>query len=137
MKPILLAAIAATIGGMAPAQDALKGAELFADHCAVCHGLEARGNGPMAPVLTLQPTDLTALSAGNEGTFPTARAAARIDGRDPLVAHGSPMWVFGDFFEEQGDMVTLPLPDGEELTVSTPIADLLAFLASVQSAPTE
>jgi len=40
------------------AQDIDAGAALYDDHCAVCHGLEARGNGPLAPALLLQPPTL-------------------------------------------------------------------------------
>src|SRR5258708_8145500 len=35
------------------------GARLFAQHCAVCHGSEGRGNGPAAPSLRPRPRDLT------------------------------------------------------------------------------
>lgn len=55
----------------------------------------------MAGVLVIQPTNLTELS-GQDGTFPTARVVARIDGRDPLVSHGSPMPVYGPYFEGSG-----------------------------------
>lgn len=131
MKPIVI--LFSLITSTAVAQDASVGAELFADHCAVCHGAEATGNGPMAPVLTIQPTDLTRLAARNDGVFPTARVAKRIDGRDPLVAHGSPMWVFGEFFEGQGRDVALVLPDGARVMVSSPIGDLVAWLGTIQA----
>jgi len=35
------------------------GARVFAQHCAVCHGSEGRGNGPAAPSLRPRPRDLT------------------------------------------------------------------------------
>jgi len=130
MKVLVL--IASVIASSAIAQDAPTGATLFADHCAVCHGVQAAGNGPMAPVLTIQPTDLTQLAARNDGVFPTARVAARIDGRDPLVAHGSPMWVFGEFFDAQGPDIALQLPAGERIMVSGPIADLVAWIETIQ-----
>ncbi len=37
-----------------------RGATLFAAHCAVCHGADARGDGPAAKSLPVQPSDLTA-----------------------------------------------------------------------------
>ena len=112
------------------AQDAEKGAQLYRAHCATCHGIEASGNGPMAGVLVIKPADLTALSAGNGDVFPTGRVAARIDGRDPLVSHGSPMPVFGRFFE--GRDVTVKTPDGQPVMTSRPVADLLAYLETLQ-----
>jgi mono/diheme cytochrome c family protein len=116
----------------ADAQDAAAGETLFSRYCATCHGIGGRGNGPMAPVLTIQPTDLTALAAGNGGVFPLERAARRIDGSDPLVAHGSPMPVFGDFLDD-ADHVALPLEDGQPMMMPRTMADLIAWLRSVQS----
>jgi putative copper export protein/mono/diheme cytochrome c family protein len=42
------------------AQSIAKGADLFAAHCASCHGAEARGDGPVGASLTTMPADLTA-----------------------------------------------------------------------------
>lgn len=112
------------------AQDAARGAELYSRHCAVCHGIEATGRGPMAAVLTLAPTDLTALSAGNGGRFPTVRVVTRIDGRDPLVSHGSPMPLFGQLYERQDTMIQAP--DGMPILTSREIADLIAHIESLQ-----
>jgi mono/diheme cytochrome c family protein len=134
MRSIFGIAIAASLAaGPGRAQDAAAGEALFVDHCAKCHGIDARGNGPLAPVLTIQPTDLAALAAGAGGVFPTLRVAQRIDGSDPLVAHGSPMPVFGEFLDD-ADHVAVPLPDGQPLMVPRAMADLLAYLETVQRA---
>ncbi len=119
---------------MAPpalAQEAGAGRDLFLTYCAACHGEEARGDGRMAPLLTVLPPDLTQLSAGNEGAFPTERVAWQIDGRDPLLAHGGEMPLFGQFFMEDAT-VALVLPSGQRLLTSQPIADVIAYLQSVQ-----
>ena len=113
------------------AQDPDLGEALYRTHCAACHGTDAQGNGPMASILTLQPTDLTALTSANDGTFPTTEAVKRIDGRDPLVAHGSPMPVYGDFFEG-GPMVAVKAPSGQPIMTTEPVANLVAFLRSIQ-----
>ena len=84
----------------------------------------------MASVLLIQPSDLTELKAGNEGTFPLLRVVRRIDGRDPLVSHGSPMPVYGDFFE--GDDTALKTASGQPLMTSRAIADLVAYLEELQ-----
>ena len=112
------------------ASDAEEGKALFMNHCATCHGIEASGHGPMAGVLVIKPSDLTILSASNGGVFPTARVAFRIDGRDPLVSHGSPMPVYGPFFE--GEDMAIKAPSGQPILTSKPIADLLAYLESLQ-----
>lgn len=112
------------------AQDAEEGARLYQQHCATCHGIDGAGDGPMAPALILQPPDLTALAAGNDGVFPTTRVAMRVDGRDPLVSHGSPMPVYGPFFE--GDDTAIKVETGQPMMTSRPVADLVAYLAGIQ-----
>ena len=112
------------------AQDVENGSALYQQHCATCHGLDASGDGPMAPALVIQPPDLTALAANNGGVFPTLRAVMRIDGRDPLVSHGSPMPVFGAFF--QGNDTALKAASGQPIMTSRLTADLIAFLEGVQ-----
>jgi len=113
------------------AQDATEGALLYQQHCATCHGLDATGNGPMAGALVLQPTDLTQLAARNDGVFPTTRAAMRIDGREPLVSHGSPMPVYGTFFE--GDDTPIKVETGQPMMTSRALADLIVFLEGIQA----
>ena len=115
--------------GTAQAQDAEAGAALYDNYCATCHGLEGRGKGPMAPALLLQPPSLRDLTA-RYGVFPTARVVARIDGRDPLVSHGSPMPVYGPFFE--GDDTPLKAETGQPIMTSRPIVDLVAYLRAIQ-----
>ncbi|TNF58221.1 MAG: cytochrome c [Rhodobacteraceae bacterium] len=115
----------------ARAQDVAEGEDHFVRFCATCHGADAKGQGPMAAVLLVQPADLTTLSAGNGGVFPTERVVMRIDGRDPLVSHGSPMPVYGPFFE--GDDASMKTSSGQPILTSQPIVDLVAYLESLQS----
>lgn len=126
---LTLAALAAA--APVAAQDPEAGEALYRTHCAACHGIDAEGNGPMAGVLTIKPTDLTALAADNDGAFPSLDVVRRIDGRDPLVAHGSPMPVYGDFFEG-GRAVAVSAPSGQPVMTTEPVADLVAWLRSVQ-----
>ena len=124
-------AILLSVGGQSLAQDAAAGQDLYRKHCAVCHGNEATGQGPMTGVLVIKPANLRQLQAGNDGVFPTERVVKRIDGRDALVSHGSPMPVYGDFFE--GQDVVVKTPSGQPLMTSKPIADLLAYLLVLQT----
>jgi mono/diheme cytochrome c family protein len=123
---ILMTALAAPVA----AQDAAQGEALFSFYCATCHGNDATGNGPMSPSLVVAPVDLTALAAGKGGVFPVERVIMRIDGRDPLVSHGSMMPVYGDFFE--GNEVFTQSETGQPVLTSQPIVDLLAYLQSLQ-----
>ena len=118
------------LGLPAIAQDAQQGEAIFGYYCATCHGRDATGNGPMSPSLVVRPTDLTALRSQNGGVFPTTRVVMRIDGRDPLVSHGSMMPVYGDFFA--GTDVMTKTEAGQPVLTSQPVVDLLAYLEGLQ-----
>jgi mono/diheme cytochrome c family protein len=71
------------------------GALEYRSSCAVCHGLDGKGNGPTKPALTKHPTNLTTLAKGNGGVFPVQRVYEVIDGRQAVTAHGTrdmPIW---------------------------------------------
>jgi hypothetical protein len=92
-------------------------------YCAPCHGEDGRGNGPLVFGLSKSPPDLTTLAARNGGTFPRARLARLIDGRDEIDAHGNremPIW--GNWFKQEDD----------EAEIGKRIADLLDVLESFQ-----
>jgi mono/diheme cytochrome c family protein len=79
-----------------PVRDtALNGKEMFSQYCAVCHGPEAKGNGPAADALKKSPADLTQIARKNGGAFPEIRVLRVIKGDDEVTAHGSrdmPVW---------------------------------------------
>lgn len=128
---LVLAALTTLI--MSPAagmaQDVENGTNLYDRHCAVCHGADATGKGPLAPALIIQPPSLTELTQRNDG-FPTVRVVMRIDGSDPLVSHGSPMPVYGPFFDEKDAIIKSE--SGQPIATSQPIADLVAYLKHIQ-----
>lgn len=124
----LIAAI--VFSAPALAQDAERGARLFADHCAVCHGAGLRGDGPMAELLVTAPPDLTRISQRYGGTFPRAAMAWKIDGRDPIVSHGGDMPLFGFVFSEMSELMRSP--GGQTVLTSPEVVDLLAYIESVQ-----
>jgi len=125
--------LAATLAfsGAAAAQDAAEGERLFGRYCAACHGDDARGSGVMTEVLNVVPPDLTVLGQGE--AFPLLQVVRQIDGREPMLAHGGEMPIFGMWFDGDGPDVALPGPGGQPLLVSGPIGDLVAYLISVQS----
>jgi mono/diheme cytochrome c family protein len=131
MRLIPFVFIALVCAAPLSAQEADVGATLYADFCAVCHGPGGQGDGPMAEVLTLAPADLTTLS--RDGAFPVLRVARQVDGRDPLLAHGGEMPIFGAWFEGEGADVAMTGPGGQPVMLSRPIADLIAYLMEIQS----
>lgn len=110
--------------------DPERGAEVFAGNCAVCHGVEARGDGPMSEVLMIPPPDLTGLATANGGTFPARWVAYRIDGRSPIASHGGDMPIFGRLFGMPDGSVRSET--GQPILTAQPIADVVEWLRSIQ-----
>lgn len=118
------------LAGPAAAQDAERGAELFATHCAACHGAAARGDGPMAEVLAVAPADLTALAAAEGGGFPMERVVRAIDGRTLILSHGGPMPLFGTILGGEGAVIDSA--DGTPVITKVGVVDIAAWLATIQ-----
>ena len=84
--------------------NSLQGADLYKACCAVCHGSDAKGNGPMSKSLRSAPSDLTRIAARNGGSFPLVRVRNVISGEEALGAgHGTrEMPVWGPIFSQVG-----------------------------------
>ena len=92
-----------------------SGAELFERYCAACHGTGGYGDGPVAASLVKVVPDLTRLRERAGGEFPARRVADIIDGRSPVLAHGTrsmPVWGF-EFVAEEGGDITAEQRAGE------------------------
>ena len=110
--------------------DAVAGADVFFTFCAACHGEDAQGDGPISGLLLVEPPDLTALSLSNGGVFPVFDVVRQIDGRDPMMAHGGEMPIFGAMFDfPDGSLKT---ETGQPIVTAQPIADVAAWLESIQ-----
>lgn len=124
---VCMAALVATQGA---AQDVERGARLFQDSCAVCHGVDGMGDGPMAELLVIAPPDLTRIAARYGGQFPRIGVAWMIDGRDAILSHGGEMPIFGRIFGAQSEI--LRSRGGQTLLTSPEIVDLVGYLEGIQ-----
>lgn len=102
---LLVAGILVGFNGFASAQpmEVIAGGELEYQHsCAVCHGVEGRGDGVMRKYLTVAPANLRQLAKNNLGKFPFWEVYHKIDGQTEVRAHGTremPIW--GDRFRAE------------------------------------
>jgi mono/diheme cytochrome c family protein len=75
--------------------DPTSGKQMYANYCAACHGMDAKGNGPAAPALKYTLPDLTTLAKQNNGKYPGEHISQVIKGDANAPAHGSkemPVW---------------------------------------------
>jgi len=134
---LLLASLLVAVAALAPRQadaqvfglDDLSGAELFERFCSACHGVEGRGDGPVALGLNTVVPDLTRIEARNEGEFPANTVQQIIDGRSVVIAHGTrtmPVWGYEFWVEEGADRTAER--DAREI-----IRRLVEYLAEIQA----
>lgn len=130
MRVWIAAACLAAGGAQAGTPDPIAGEEAFHALCAGCHGGEGEGDGPLGKLLTVTPPDLTMLASDNGGVFPVFEVVRQIDGRDPMLAHGGEMPLFGAIFDMPD--TALATDAGQPILTSQTIADLVVWLEGVQ-----
>jgi mono/diheme cytochrome c family protein len=101
-----------------------SGAEMFHEHCAVCHGIDGKGRGPAASAFRIRPADLTALARKNGGKFPGAEISKELKSVDqaPHGSHEMPIW--GAFFSE--------LSPKSDAVAALRITNLVKYIESLQ-----
>lgn len=101
-----------------------SGAEMFREHCAVCHGIDGKGRGPAASAFRIRPADLTALARKNGGKFPGAEISKELKSVDqaPHGSHDMPIW--RAFFSE--------LSPKSDAVVALRITNLVKYIESLQ-----
>jgi mono/diheme cytochrome c family protein len=96
VKWLIIAAMIFGFSTHASAQRTDVGQTEYQSSCAACHGVNAKGNGPVSKELKTRPADLTVLAKNNNGVFPYDTVYQMIDGRNTTVgSHGTremPIW---------------------------------------------
>lgn len=117
-----------TVGVLLP--PAISAGKLeFGRNCAICHGIDGKGHGPITPMLKKIPADLTQLAKKSGGEFPFWSTYQFIDGREEVKEKGPramPIWG-AEFHKEAGS----DSPEVETL-VRERILRLVYYLQSIQ-----
>ncbi|HUL63789.1 MAG TPA: cytochrome c [Burkholderiaceae bacterium] len=133
---LLIAVGALGFGHGAGAQaDSERGRREFESSCAVCHGVEATGDGPLRPFLLKPPPDLTTLAKRHGGTFPAREVTEMIDGRSSvrIGSHGTrEMPVWGQVYLESAQDDASRTKLHPEQSVRARITALVDHLARLQ-----
>jgi mono/diheme cytochrome c family protein len=108
----------------------------FYSRCAACHGVNGKGDGPIARVLTIKPADLTRITERNGGVFPEERVFRMISGLDMPDVHGTrEMPVWGDLFFGEVLENSESIEDTQDVAaqVAERINRLIAYLKTLQT----
>lgn len=103
-----------------------SGKDMYKSYCAVCHGVDGKGNGPAASAMKTPPTDLTALAKNAGGKYPASHVAAVIRGQATTPSHGSQdMPVWGPLFSS--------ISQGHESQVQQRVTNLVVYIEGLQA----
>lgn len=94
-------------------------------YCKTCHGSSGKGDGSVAEILKIPPSDLTRIRLRNGGEYPAEKIYRIIDGRGEIKAHGRDMPIWGDAFR-------LTEETDDEKVVVEKIQALVSYLESIQ-----
>jgi mono/diheme cytochrome c family protein len=111
--------------------DQSDGRALFMENCAVCHGENGRGDGPMARAMATAPKNLTLIALRHGDVFPRAKIMSIIDGYARSDPSGPGMPEFGDLL--QGDLVPYDSGDGKPTPTPRKLVALAEYLESIQA----
>lgn len=103
---------------MAQESSVALGRVTFMEHCAVCHGADAKGETPVRGAIAAP--DLTLLSRRGGGVFPRESVRRLIDGQEDEQLHAGPMPAWGLLLSSAGG--------------ARSIEHIVDYLASVQAA---
>jgi mono/diheme cytochrome c family protein len=131
----LVLALAAVSTSARAGDDPEQAAADFRGYCAPCHGLEGRGDGPVAAVLNTTPADLTQIARRQGGAFAFDAVYAKVEGLDMASAHGtSEMPVWGFWFTSQAVGESILLDDAKPAAEKARerIRAIVAYLEAIQ-----
>ena len=122
-----------------PSEDLAQAKDYFVRACAVCHGVNARGEGVLASQLVTPPSDLTLITQrAGDGVFPAKRVYETIEGFNMPSAHGTremPVWGAVILFEELGQSTAKGDAKIAEEETRKRLKQLVAYLRSIQQSP--
>jgi mono/diheme cytochrome c family protein len=139
-RSLAIAGLIIAFSACASAQGIDVGKAEYQTNCAACHGIDAKGNGPVSKELKTRPTDLTVLAKKNNGVFPLNALNEVIDGRTSIRSHGTremPIWGYrlvppGHYILKNADDYLYLAPASPEAAVRSRILSIIDYLNRIQ-----
>ncbi len=107
----------------------------FLKNCAVCHGSDGKGNGPMVDFLNQAPSDLTQIRKRNKDQFPIQQVYDTVVDVERVRAHGKrdmPIWgerYAREMIEREGEFGSTT---GGSSVTQARVLELAFYLATIQ-----
>ena len=121
------------LGGTAHAQGrADPGKREYEAKCATCHGVDGKGNGPSAGILSRAVPDITTLARRNGGVFPISQVYLTIEGEGVPAHGGRDMPIWGAEYRLRAGEHYVDVPYSPEVYVRTRILWLAEYLYRLQ-----
>ena len=130
MRHLLALSLAVLIPATTALAQDVNGQEIYLEYCAGCHGAAAKGDGPLADLISVEVPDLTSLSRQYGGAFPLVDVVRQIDGRVEMRGHGGPMPVFGALLS--GASAVVDTAAGDPIVTKAAVLAVADYLEGLQ-----
>ncbi|WP_170482245.1 c-type cytochrome [Ruegeria arenilitoris] len=107
------------------------GKDLFVEHCARCHGIDASGKGPDAADLKTVPADLTKISERRGGVWPMLEVMSILDGYLKVQEPRYDMPIITEL--NDGPNVEFDTGNGLVTRIPSRLIEIAEYLESIQS----
>ena len=97
----------------------LNGADIYRAHCATCHGLAGKGDGPVAPALNATMPDLSTIAQRSGGVFPVERVRKIISGDELILAMVPARCRFGVQFSIKSSKIAISAKSACKISLIT------------------
>ena len=106
------------------------GKTLYLQHCVSCHGVDGKGDGPVAARLSTPPADLTRIAARRDGVWPAFEVMTILSGYSRNILPREDMPIIVDLLDNE--MSEFDRGNGETILMPTKLIAIASYLETLQ-----